>query len=158
MHHTVTYSGERGKGFLSPPPPPSNFFIFSSRPSLISGFALYVVVVYHEIIVSSGPIAGNRLRFTQCREFCLKLCRPAYFYFAYCLPFTQKISLQPIPEISWLFRTFGCGYPYEIFFLEKVCLHPVTALLRHKITKLFLWFFALIKFLFLKNLVEIIFR
>ena len=146
MHHTVTYSGERGKGFLSPPPPPSNFFIFSSRPSLISGFALYVVVVYHEIIVSSGPIAGNRLRFTQCREFCLKLCRPAYFYFAYCLPFTQKISLQPIPEISWLFRTFGCLYPYEIF---------VSTLWQH------FWDTknkTLIKKIFFQNLVEIIFR
>ena len=27
-----------------------------------------------------------------------------------------KIFLQPIPDISWLFPTFGCGYPYEIFF------------------------------------------
>ena len=29
------------------------------------------------------------------------------------LPFIQKIFLQPIPEISWLFPTFGCGYPFE---------------------------------------------
>ena len=40
------------------------------------------------------------------------------------LPFTQKIFLQPIPKISWLFSTFGCGYFYEFF-----CLHPLTALL-----------------------------
>ena len=31
------------------------------------------------------------------------------------LDFTKKISSRPIPEISKLFPTFDCGYPYEIF-------------------------------------------
>ena len=29
------------------------------------------------------------------------------------LPFTQKIFGQPIPEHSWLFKTFCCEFPYE---------------------------------------------
>ena len=53
------------------------------------------------------------------------------------LPFTQKMFLQPIPKISWLFPSFGCGYPYEIFFFEKFCLHPLTALLWHPVQHFF---------------------
>ena len=37
------------------------------------------------------------------------------------LPFTQKTIRQPIHDNTWLFPTFGCGYPYEIFFLENFC-------------------------------------
>ena len=66
------------------------------------------------------------------------------------LPFTQKIFLQPIPEISWLFPTFGCGYPYEFFFLEKFCFHPLTALLRHAVQKYFFVFCLNQKNLFTK--------
>ena len=34
-----------------------------------------------------------------------------------------------IPEISLLFPTFGCEYPYEKKILKKFCIHPFTALL-----------------------------
>ena len=56
------------------------------------------------------------------------------------LPFTQKIFLQPIPEISGLFPTGGGGYPYEIFFLEKFRFQTLTALLRHAVQKYFFVF------------------
>ena len=44
------------------------------------------------------------------------------------LPFTQKIFRQPIPENSWLFSTFGCGYTYDFFSSKnlKICLYWVS--------------------------------
>ena len=70
------------------------------------------------------------------------------------LPFTQKIFLRTIPEISWLFPTFGCGYPYEIFFSKNF----VYTLWQHfcdtQYKNIFL-FFGLIKKIFLQTLVEI---
>ena len=69
------------------------------------------------------------------------------------LPFTQNIFLQPIPEISWLFPTFGCGYPYEIFFSKIL----VNTLWQHfwdtQYKNIFL-FFSAIKKIFLQNLLE----
>ena len=55
-----------------------------------------------------------------------------------------------MPEISWLFPTFGCGYPYEILFSKKF----VYTLSQHfwdtKYKNIFL-FFALIKKIFYKT-------
>ena len=49
-----------------------------------------------------------------------------------------------MPEISWLFPTFGCGYPYEILFSKNF----VSTLWQHfwdtQYKNIFL-FFALIK-------------
>ena len=73
------------------------------------------------------------------------------------LPFTQKNFLQPIPEISWLFLTFGCGYPYEIFFSKNFVYTRWQHFWDTQYKNIFL-FFALIKKIFLQNLVEIIFR
>ena len=55
------------------------------------------------------------------------------------MPFTQNIFRRPIPETSWLFLTFGCGYPYDFFF-RKFCLNPLTALLGYQVQKYFLIF------------------
>ena len=41
------------------------------------------------------------------------------------LAFTKKYFKQPIPETSWIFQTFGYGYPYD-FFIQN--LHPLIAL------------------------------
>ena len=57
----------------------------------------------------------------------------------------SKNLWQPISENSWLFPTFGCGYPYEFFFFKKLCLHPLTALLGHPVQTYFLIFCHLIK-------------
>ena len=62
--------------------------------------------------------------------------RPPYSF----LHFTQKIFRRPIPGISWLFLTFGCGYPYEIFFFEKFCVQSMTELLRHPVQNIFIFF------------------
>ena len=35
------------------------------------------------------------------------------------LPYTQQISRRPIPKTSWLFQSFGCGYPYEFLSSKK---------------------------------------
>ena len=56
------------------------------------------------------------------------------------LPSIKKIFSRPIPETSLIFPTFGCGYPYECFFFEKFCCHPLTALLRHPVQKYFFVF------------------
>ena len=73
------------------------------------------------------------------------------------LPFTQKIFLQPIPEISWLFPTFGCGYPYEIFFFSKIFVYTLWQHFWYTQYKIIFLFFALIKKIILQILVEIIF-
>ena len=46
-------------------------------------------------------------------------------------PYGFSPLLKKIPEISWLFPNFGCGYHYN-FVLLKFSLHPLTALLGHK--------------------------
>ena len=45
-------------------------------------------------------------------------------------PFTQKIFMQPIPKISWLFLNFGCGYPCEIFFPNHIFLDIIKDISR----------------------------
>ena len=69
------------------------------------------------------------------------------------LPFTQKISL---PEISWLFPTFGCGFPYEIF-LSKHFVYTLWQHFCYTQYKNIFYFFALIRKVFLHTQVEIIF-
>ena len=49
------------------------------------------------------------------------------------LPFTQKNFSWPLPEISWIFPTW---IPYD-FFAQQIFLHPLTALLGHRVQKLF---------------------
>ena len=65
----------------------------------------------------------------------------------------KKICRGPINEISWLFLTFACGYPYDFFF-KNFCLQPVTALLWNPVqNKSIFIFFAWIKKFFLQTLV-----
>ena len=65
------------------------------------------------------------------------------------LTFTHNIFLQPIPEISWLFPTFGCGDPYEICF-QEILFTPTDSTFETPSTKIFFSFFTLIKKSFYK--------
>ena len=73
-------------------------------------------------------------------------------------PLLKKSSYNP--NLKFLdFPNFWlrCGYPYQIFYLEKFCLNPLTALLRHPVQKYF-FYFCFNQKIFLQNLGERIFR
>ena len=72
------------------------------------------------------------------------------------LPFTQKIFRRPIPEISWLFLTVGCWYPYKK--KSKNFVYTLWHQFWDNHYKNIFLFLALIKKIFLQALVEINFR
>ena len=88
--------------------------------SLVSIIAHHFYISFLEVIINANSY--------DLRHRCI--------YISQSIPLTvfalySKIFRRPIPETSWLFPAFGCGFPHEIFFLKKICLHPLSALLKH---------------------------